>query len=191
MKRTSLQWKLTVWFSSALILMAALSFTVVFLVSHAVLQKTVRDELIRTVEDNVDEVEYFRSLVQPDRDNDDDQYIRYGAGYLEIDDDYLDSVNGVMTALYRADGELLYGENPIATVTADLSFSDGVWRSVRSDGEIYYVYDRSLGEDTLRGLWLRGVVSETQTDAQLRDIIYTCLWVLGPRYQPETKYKRR
>ena len=46
MKRSSLQWKLTLWFSAALVLMAVLTFIVVFFVSHSVLQKQLRTELI-------------------------------------------------------------------------------------------------------------------------------------------------
>ena len=90
MKRSSLQWKLTLWFSAALVLMAVLTFIVVFFVSHSVLKKQLRTELIHTVEDNVDEVEFYRSIAQMDQDGDADHYIRYGVGYLEIDDDFLD-----------------------------------------------------------------------------------------------------
>ena len=67
MKRSSLQWKLTLWFSAALVLMAVLTFIVVFFVSHSVLQKQLRTELIHTVEDNVDEVEFYRSIAQMDQ----------------------------------------------------------------------------------------------------------------------------
>ena len=136
MKRRSLERRLILWFSAALLLMAALTFVIVFSVSHSVLQKLLRDELVHTVEDNLDEVEFFRTLQQMDKDGDTDQYIRYGVGYLEIDDDFLDSVNGVCTALYRETGELLYGENPIAGFEPE-SFADGETRVVRARGEKY------------------------------------------------------
>ncbi len=178
MKNASLQWKLTLWFSAALVLMAALTFVSVFFVSQAVLQKTVRDELIHTVEDNVDEVEFYLSADQMEQDGGADQYIRYGVGYLEIDDDFLDRVNGVTTALYQAGGALLYGENPLAAAGA-LPFVDGVCRSVRLNGETWYVFDRRLEQPSLRGLWLRGAVSESQADAPLKSIVRLCLWALA------------
>ena len=56
MKQRSLQRQLTLWFSAALLLMAGLAFVLVFSVSHSVLQKLLRDELVHTVEDNLDEV---------------------------------------------------------------------------------------------------------------------------------------
>ena len=125
MKRAKLQWKLTCWFSAALLLMALLTFVIVFFVSHSVLQKNLKDELIHTVEDNLDEVEFYRSVSQMHIDGDTDQYIHYGVGYLEIDDDFLDQVNGICTGLYRENGELLYGENPITEVEIP-AFADGV-----------------------------------------------------------------
>ena len=177
MKRSSLQWKLTLWFSAALVLMAMLTFIVVFFVSHSVLQKQLRTELIHTVEDNVDEVEFYRSIAQMNQDGDTDHYIRYGVGYLEIDDDFLDQVNGMTTALYHENGSLLYGENPIAAAGM-LAFEDGVCRTVRVRGETWYIFDRRLEQNTLRDLWLRGAVPETRADAPLRDIVYVCVWSL-------------
>ena len=177
MKRSSLQWKLTLWFSAALVLMAVLTFIVVFFVSHSVLQKQLRTELIHTVEDNVDEVEFYRSIAQMDQDGDTDHYIRYGVGYLEIDDDFLDQVNGMTTALYHENGSLLYGENPIAAAGM-LAFEDGVCRTVRVRGETWYIFDRRLEQNPLRDLWLRGAVPETRADAPLRDIVYVCVWSL-------------
>ena len=59
-----------------------LTFIVVFFVSHSVLQSRLRTELIHTVEDNVDEVEFYRSIAQMDQTATPDHYIRYGVGYL-------------------------------------------------------------------------------------------------------------
>lgn len=178
MKRRSLERRLTLWFSAALLLMAALAFVVVFFVSHSVLQKLLRDELVHTVEDNLGEVQFSRTLQQRDAGGNADQYIRYGVGYLEIDDDYLDSVNGVYTALYRETGELLYGENPIAGFEPE-GFADGELRAVRARGEKYYVFDRRLEAPGLRAQWLRGVVAESRGDAPLYSIARVCLWFLG------------
>lgn len=178
MKRAKLQWKLTCWFSAALLLMALLTFVIVFFVSHSVLQKNLKDELIHTVEDNLDEVEFYRSVSQMHIDGDTDQYIHYGVGYLEIDDDFLDQVNGICTGLYRENGELLYGENPITEVEIP-AFADGVCHTVRQGGEVYYLFDRQLEQSPIRELWLRGVVAESQGDAPLRRIVRICLWCLG------------
>ena len=57
MKKWSIRTKITLLFTVALTLMATLSFLIVFSVSHQVIQKTVRDNLIEYVERNVDEIE--------------------------------------------------------------------------------------------------------------------------------------
>ena len=174
MNNISLRTRVTLWFSAALSLMAALTVFVVISVSWSVMQRTVRDELIRTVEDNVDEIEYVISLDTLDRDADADQYIRYGEGHLEIDDDFLDEVNGVYTALYSEDGELLYGEAPAEE--RGLAFADRQWQRLR--GTHYILYDRKLEQPGLEGLWLRGSVMRHPGEAPMPQILFFSLALL-------------
>ena len=109
MKRTSLQGKLTLWFSAALILMAALTFVVVFFVSHSVLQKQLRTELIHTVEDNVDEVEFYRSVTQMELDGGTDHYIRIrctSTSKLGNNNEFMiDYLEIVPKSVYAVDGD--------------------------------------------------------------------------------------
>jgi len=114
------------------------------------------------VSDNVDEVEYYSNKEDANPDGDRDIYIRYKNGYLEIDDDYLDQMNGIYTTLYKEDYELLYGENPIAQATGDVAFADHKLQTLRYKGTTYYVYDRSLKGEGMEDLWLRGIVSRSQ-----------------------------
>ena len=60
-----------------------------------------------------------------------DQYIEYSDGYLEIDDDFLDQVNGIYSSLYQETGKLLYGENPSVRAGMEIPFSDGIVKKVR------------------------------------------------------------
>lgn len=178
MKNISIRLKITLWFSVALVLIVALSFVVILSVSGSVLQKTIRDSLIDTIENNVDEVEFLDVVDYFENDNDDDHYISFNGGYLEVDDDYLDLVNGVATALYMQNGTLMYGENPIAKNTVGTPFVDGEIQRVSVSGVTYYIYDRQLTLDGLEGLWLRGTVSEKQGSAQLSSIVGLSLYVL-------------
>ncbi|MCD8141747.1 MAG: HAMP domain-containing histidine kinase [Clostridiales bacterium] len=170
MKNVSIRLKVTLWYTVALIFVVALTYFMILFVGNQVLQKTVRDNLIETVEDNVDEVEFFASLDGIDLSSDVDHFAAYGDGYLEVDDDFLDAVNEVYTALYYADGTLLYGENPVAREVAELDFIDSQVQTITIDGTLYYVFDRQLVQEGLEGLWLRGVVAETQGTAQMEDI---------------------
>lgn len=171
MKNCSIRTKITLWFSCVLVVIMALTYFVVLSVSNSVIQKTIRDSLIETVEDNVDEVEFFANPEDAEHDRDKDLYLRYEEGLLEIDDDFLDLVNGVYTALCRQDGMLLYGEIPVAQYVSGMDFSDGALRTVSVGGVTYYLYDRMLERDGLEELWLRGVVSERQGAAQLSTVV--------------------
>ncbi len=105
MKNLSIRLKITIWFSAILVLVVGITFTTIFWIKK---KKNIKDNLIKTVEDNVDEVEFFDSLNEDSIDYDGDIYISYKDGLLEIDDDFLDKVNGIITALYSENGTLLY-----------------------------------------------------------------------------------
>ena len=171
MKHLSIRTRITLWFSVALIVDILLTYVCIFTVNNRVLQKTVRDNLIETVENNIDEVEYFASMEEVFRQNDVDHYIHYGEGFLEIDDDFLDSVNEVYTALYDSSLFMLYGENPAAKQCAGITLEDKEIHKIYIDGVKYYVFDRKLKGDGLENLWLRGVVAETQGKEELSSIV--------------------
>lgn len=171
MKNLSVKLKITIWFSAIMIVIVIVTFGVIMQVNRAVMQKTIQDNLIETVEDNVDEVEYFSSMEELRESNDVDLYLAYQEGYLEIDDDFLDQVNGVSTALYQNNGRLLYGENPLTAATSGVDFSDSIVQTIKVDGVRYYLFDRSLSTEGTEGLWLRGIVSENQGTQQLVSVV--------------------
>lgn len=175
MKQLPIRWKLTLWFTAALVLVSLFTLFIVVRLSDRILQKTIRDNLIETVENNVDEVEFY---TDPAGRNDIDYYLLYGDGYLEIDDDFLNQVNQVYTALYDADGAFLYGENPIPRDTVDLPFSSMQIQTCTAGGTTYYVFDHALTAKGLDGLWLRGIVSASSGQTQTADLLYLSLIVL-------------
>jgi len=178
LKNLSIRLKITLWFAVALFVIVAITYVVILTVSNQVIQKTIRDTLLHTVEDNVDEVEFYTDISQVDIANSVDHFIMYNSGYLEVDDDFLDEVNDVYTALYLSDGTLMYGENPLAVALADLEFSDSEIRERTVNGELYYILDRHLTQKGLEDLWLRGVVSEHQGEVQMHEISTLSLIIL-------------
>ncbi len=178
MRNLSVRTKITLWFSAAMLVIVVVTYISVISVSNRVLQKTIRDNLIETVENNVDEVEYYSSLDGFDLEDDVDHFVAYGSGYIEVDDDFLDEVNQVYTSLCDTSGYLVYGENPIADNTNGIEFTDSTIQTVKVDGIIYYIFDRNLSQQGLDDLWLRGVVSETQGAAQIESITRTSLIIL-------------
>ena len=57
MKHLSIRLKITLWFTAFLVFVVALTYAGILSVSNQVIQKTIRDSLIETVEHNVDEIE--------------------------------------------------------------------------------------------------------------------------------------
>ena len=178
MKHLSIRFKITFWFTAALIVVSLFTIFIVLSVSDQIIQKTIRDNLIETVEHNVDEIEFYASLDDLSLSSDVDHFVEYDGGYLEVDDDFLDEVNQIYTALYRADSFLLYGENPISKEVSGLKFIDSQMQNITVDGTVYYIFDRKLTANGLDGLWMRGIVSEEQGSVQLSSITRLSLVLL-------------
>lgn len=179
MKRLSIKAKITVWFSAAIILITLISMCSVLYISNATIQKGVRDNLIETVENNVDEIEFYTDYNRLELDDDYDLYLSYKGGYLEIDDDFIRSMNGITNSLYDSEGLILYGENPVYKLTDDCPFTDKKVQTVKSDtGLKYYIYDHELHVKGIGSLWLRGIVSTEYGVSQMNSIIRLSLWIL-------------
>ena len=178
MKRLSIRAKITFWFTAALLLMVLFSYVILLSVSNQILQKTIRDNLIETVENNYNEVRYYPNLDNADQNKDASRFLAFEKGYLEVDSDFLHEVNQVYTALYDEDQTLIYGENPISKITAELAFADSRIQRVKAGGVLYYTFDRKLTGEGLEGLWMRGVVASTQGTSQMNRILQLSLIIL-------------
>ncbi len=146
--------RITIWFSAVLLIFFAALFFLITLINNAVLQQNVKGTLIKTVNNNLLDVEF--SLTQ-DEPQEGTEYIAYGTGYVIIDRRFLKIESGVYSSLYTPEGNLLYGEDPSSEASPD--FSDGTIKEVKIRGVKYYVFDRI----TNGGLWLRGVISEEES----------------------------
>lgn len=151
MKQLCIRTKITLWFSTILIIVVALTYLVILSVSGQIIQKTIRDNLILAVENNVDEIEYFTSVASADIDESLDYYIHYGDGYVQVDDDFLDKVNQIYTSLCQSDGSLVYGVNPIARETATLDFLDSEVQTITVNGTLYSAKIMRKREHGLKG----------------------------------------
>ncbi len=170
MKNLSIRVKITAWFSGIMTFIVGVTFGIIFWVSNSVTQKSIQDNLIEIVELNVDEIEFYEEKNYR-KELHGDQYIEYSDGYLEIDDDFLDQVNGIYSSLYQETGKLLYGENPSVRAGMEIPFSDGIVKKVTWNRAVYYVYDRLLSGYGIDGLWLRGMVSRNQGTQQLQWLV--------------------
>lgn len=167
MKNRSIRFKLTLWFTLAQIAVVAITLLAVLGASQMVLRGTIRDYLIGTVEENVDNIRYAAE----EGTSPANVYIPYKDGYLVVDADYMEVINDVHTALYTKDGTMLYGANPLSHQTANLPFEESYTWHMKVDGTRYDLYDRKVNlEGTDGDLWIRGIVPETESATQLRTI---------------------
>ncbi len=176
MRNKSIRFKLTLWFSLVLILIVGLTFFAIRVTSGMVLRGTIRDYLISTVEENVNQIKYTETEKDPKANI----YIPYKEGYLEVDTDFMDVVNDVHTALYTADGAMLYGENPLSKETEAIPFTESYTWHMKIQNVRYDLYDRKLNitlpdSDTI---WIRGIVPETKSAGQLKEITRISLILL-------------
>lgn len=178
MKGMSIRLKITLWFTLVLLIVVFFTYLVVWSVNSQVIQKTIRDNLIRTVENHVDELEFYTTDGNIDSNQKTEYAIRFQDGYLEVDDDFLEEVNEVYTGLYSKDRTLIYGENPIPKATSEQEFADSLIQKIMADGTLYYIFDRKLTLNGLEGLWLRGIVSEYQGSIQMSAITRLSLILL-------------
>ena len=153
-----------------LIFLVTLSYVLVISVSNSVLLKNLRNDLIMTVEDNVDEVEYYDSLQGVIDDNDNDHYFAYEDGYVEIDDDFIGVMNGIYSVIYDESGVQIYGTDPTNKKTDGEAFSDKGLKTVYVGGKRYYIYDRRLTNRGVENMWIRGIVSHEKADEPISDV---------------------
>ncbi len=166
MKTHSIKFKLTLWFSCAVIIISCFSIVTTLLISRSVLHREIRDDLIRTVEGNLDEVEYYKEYDRLVFDDPYDIYINYGDGFLEIDDDFVRSVNGIASSLYDDNG-LLYGDSSQFAAKESPDFADYKVSYIKSENGRYYVYDRKISLSGCNDLWLRGTVPAESSISQV------------------------
>lgn len=178
MKHLSLRAKITLWFTAALLLVVFFTYVMVIGVGNRILQKTVRDNLIETVENNSNDIRFYETLDDLDPEGDYGRFVKIGSGFLEIHDNFLDKANEVYTSLYDSGFSLLYGENPIPAAAAEVKFRDSQIQTVDADGETFYIFDRRLSSKGMGGIWMRGIVSENQGSAQTDTITRATLLVL-------------
>ena len=176
-KNLTIQKKIIIWFALTLLVIVTLMNTLTFSIAKIVLDEDIKERLMNTVVSNVEEIEYFNRLDAGMEREQGDQFLQYNSGWLEIDDDFCDYYEGICTALYDKDGNLLYGEAPVKISRSKAASFTSVG-SVKYNGEKYYVYDRVLSGDSFDGLWLRGVVSKNERINILYNTVRLSFWLL-------------
>ena len=170
--KLSIRLRIILWFLLSVFLVLSLTATLVFFISDSVMRRTTRNYFISAVEENTDKLK-FLSPAEADIAklmDTDDIFIHYKDGYLQIDDDFLMSLNDMEFGLYAADGSLLYGKNSIIRETYQIKLSASHVFTFDTISGRYLIYDRRLSGKNFSELWIRGIAPLKETTSQLIDI---------------------
>ncbi|MCI6013024.1 MAG: hypothetical protein MRZ97_09605, partial [Firmicutes bacterium] len=142
MKRNSMsiRKKIMIWFSLSLFLIVGITLALTFSISQSVFNTDIKTQLAAQVDANAQEIEFFNSLTGQEAELG-DQYLSYGDGYLEIDDDFCDYINGIYTCLIDQENNLLYGECPVRLNQSQI-FTFTQVSPIKYKGDRYYIYER-------------------------------------------------
>lgn len=176
MKQLTIQKKIILWFSAMLLIIVILISAMTFAIAGSVLNESIKERLHDIVYQNMAEIEYWNDLSSTEAEPG-DQFLKYHDGWLEIDDDFCNVFEGISTALYDADGNLLYGNMPIKLSAAGTPNYTNI-EKIKYKGENYYVFDKSLTVSGLEELWLRGVVSQNESTNILYNVVRLSFWLL-------------
>lgn len=179
MKKGSLITKITLWFSLTITLISVAAVFITIAVGSSVIRRGIRENLVATVLDNYDEIEFYTEYDRLEFDDPYDIEIEYKNGYLEIDDDFIRSVNGIDTSLFDDNG-LIYGDGTHFSKENNPPFNEKTVSVVKENKTTYYVYDTRLSFPAMEGggLWLRGVVSAESSISQINTITKAVLVLL-------------
>ena len=172
MRKISIRNRILLMISISMVIVIFITFLLVRMVSASVMKNTLSEYLMSAVDINAEKLVYLdektaKSLQKTDTDN---LFVEYKDGFLQIDDDFLEILNDVESALYTADGELLYGNNPLSKEMEGEPFSESRLYEKEIEEKRYVIYDRKFIEPELDGLWIRGIVPLTQQELQLTQI---------------------
>ena len=176
MKQLTIQKKIILWFSAMLLIIVMLISAMTFAIAGSVLNESIKERLFDIVYQNMEEIEYWNDLSSTEAEPG-DHFLKYHDGWLEIDDDFCNVFEGISTALYDADGNLLYGNMPIKLSASGTPNYTNI-EKIKYKGENYYVFDKSLTVRGLEELWLRGVVSQNESTNILYNVVRLSFWLL-------------
>ena len=170
--KLSIRLRIILWFLLSTFFILSLTATLVFFISNSVMRRTTKNYFISAVEENTDKLKMlseaeYETASEFDAD---DIFIHYKTGYLQIDDDFLMTLNSMEFGLYTADGSLLYGKSSIMREITDLPLKDSHIISYSTANGSYLIYDRRLASEGFPELWIRGIAPLKDTSAQLFDI---------------------
>ena len=155
MKNMSIKLKITLWYTLFMTLLVVGILWLLLFITNSRLLSNARLRLKDTVTRSFHEIDYED-------------------GVLEFDNDINFLGEGIYISVYDAYGKLLYGRIPSLFNGATVLVMDEI-QQVDSGQTLWYVYDYCQKIEGYGNLWVRGIASQTQTDAALQIVVNLAL----------------
>jgi signal transduction histidine kinase len=151
MNGLSVKLKVTLWYTALMVLLAALALAFIFYVGQSLAAASARSDLVRAVEDSLDEIEY------------DD-------GKLEVDDDLDFFSHGIYLSVYDRDMRQVFGRVPKELANPP-GLVQGAVRTAGGGGTRWYVYDSRVSVKKYGDVWVRGVAELSDTEKSMNALL--------------------
>lgn len=159
MKKLSIKLKITIWFTTTMILLSIVVFAFFMLISRNTSSSQVKNTLVNIVDENTREVSY------------DD-------GEIDIDDDFEMLKNGVNCVVFDSSGTKVSGYLEYDEFGLE-KLEDGVLKTVIVNNERYFIYDKLVYDDDDPPIWVRGIVNENN-NIFLSSVMYLSILICFP-----------
>ena len=157
MRRLSIQWRVTLWFTLLMVLLAAVGLAFLFFMGGQSALAATKDRMTQMAETAWSEIALDGTGVTVDSDL---EYFR----------------DGVYLSVYDAGGLPLYGAVP-RQFDNSVVFADSRLREVQDDGGSWYIYDACRQIDG-SDVWVRTVAAVDEVDATISTLLRVALVVL-------------
>lgn len=159
MRKISIIWKVTIWYTIFLCILAVMVVSFTYLVSERIINRTSRNHLVSVVENLAEEIEYDDGVLETDNDI-----------------DFLD--NGVYVSIYDEENSLLLGMVP-KNYDISNSYPLETIEKTKIMQEEWYVYEKHKELYGYGNIIIRGMVVAT-TAAGNQSVSTRVLLIMSP-----------
>ncbi len=139
MKRLSLKWKITLWYTLVMIVISATALFFMTSMSKAIIYRDISGRIARTVND------FSRRISAPD-------------SKIENIPEFGFYEQGVHMTVYDSEGNMIAGKSPFE-ITDSAEFKDNTVDTVTERGNKFYIYTKEVHRPGKTSLWVKGTVS--------------------------------
>lgn len=160
MKKLTIKSRVTLWYTLFMTVLTAIVLFLLVFIGGRQIEAAVRGRLEAVLADNIAEVKYNR-------------------GKIEVEDELVTFWDGIYFILYDHEGNHLQGNLPKG-ITADETpaFWDGEMQEVVIDGSRWVLLDSYMPLAEGTGVWMRGIVSRSETETGLSVVLNMARWAL-------------